>query len=159
MLTSLLDGFKMTLTLVVLRAKWRVHDDRVKLLGVRGSNRANITLDHVNVRQFKILNISFEYVQGVFINVKSDTQSLRKDYSDADSYILESRVILHHGWKDGVGLTQHQALQLLQTAPHIHSPSLPLVYSVCHQMCCWWCTTYSLQWERTHRTTGWCLMP
>lgn len=62
------------LTLVMLCAKRGVHNDRIKFLCKRHCFKTtHIALDHVNVWEFELFNISFKYVNCVFVDFKTNT--------------------------------------------------------------------------------------
>lgn len=56
--------------------EWRIHDDCVELVGITFSfQQAHVTLDKIHVGNLKFLGVSPEYLQGVDVNVESDTKA------------------------------------------------------------------------------------
>lgn len=64
------------LTLIVFRPKWWVHYYCVKLFLIRlFLQRAQVTLDQIQVGNLKFLHISPENLQCVVVNVETDAQT------------------------------------------------------------------------------------
>lgn len=62
----------------MLCPKRRIHDDRVKLVGVSSwLQRAEVTLDQIHVTNLEFFSISPKYLQGVLVDVKPDAEADR----------------------------------------------------------------------------------
>lgn len=56
--------------------KWWIHYYSVKLFGISiWLQRTQVTLDQIHVRNLKLLRISSEYVQCIFVNVEANAQT------------------------------------------------------------------------------------